>query len=624
MERPAVNIRQMQDTYGSGAYRVILKYLAFAAIVFGAKLWLISTYGSQTPFWDQWDAEAEYLYKPFLDGSLKWTDLFRPHNEHYIFTTRVLALGLLILNGIWNPLLQMVVNAGLHIIALMVLIALLSKVIGRNCLPVLLLFAAILFSIPYAWENTLGGFQSQFYFVMLFSILSIWCATTSHPLSHEWWIGLMFGILAFFSLASGVFAFAISGLLGLLAYAFRVQRTRAQLLASVILLALFVAGIVLTPKLQVHAGFRASSVAQFTESLIAALAWPSPPKFYFALLRNLPALLLVASIVRTWPPANDRKWFLVALSAWAIGQAFSIAYGRASGSLSSRYTDLYAIAIFINFACMLTLIPQRKTASNLMLGLLATIWTATVLMSFVLNPDIHTQADLTARTEYNRHQEINLRNYLATNDPAHLTDKPFLHIPYPSADRLELILRSPAIRQIMPNNVRSPLAFLSHQSEPKEAFVTPGFYSSTPARSDPTLGSYGIKGDNARGHATIQIEASPASAVIAFPVAGYPLAPGMTLEIEQKGQRKPLRIAANPKESWGIGYVHVSKGLITLNLADLNSTTWMAVGTPKLAGNFDYITNVLLSRFSAFLMLGVLIAVLIGVATMTNENRKAH
>jgi hypothetical protein len=54
-------------------------------IIFGAKIWLISRYGSATPFWDQWDSEASKLYKPYFDGTLHFWSLFDADNEHRIF-----------------------------------------------------------------------------------------------------------------------------------------------------------------------------------------------------------------------------------------------------------------------------------------------------------------------------------------------------------------------------------------------------------------------------------------------------------------------------------------------------------------------------------------------------------
>ena len=60
---------------------------AFAAMLLGAKFWLIGPYGNATPYWDQWDAEAANLYKPLLEGTLGWADLLVPQNEHHVLMT---------------------------------------------------------------------------------------------------------------------------------------------------------------------------------------------------------------------------------------------------------------------------------------------------------------------------------------------------------------------------------------------------------------------------------------------------------------------------------------------------------------------------------------------------------
>ena len=49
---------------------------------------------------------------PYSSGGLTWRQMFTLHNEHRIFFTRVLAMALVILNGQWDPHLQIVVNIG--------------------------------------------------------------------------------------------------------------------------------------------------------------------------------------------------------------------------------------------------------------------------------------------------------------------------------------------------------------------------------------------------------------------------------------------------------------------------------------------------------------------------------
>src|SRR4030095_6292105 len=126
--------------------RPFLLYTSFSLILFGIKLWVINYNGNATPFWDQWDAEATSLYNPYLNHTLTWHQMVDTHNEHRIFTTRVLALILLKLNHTWNPLLQMVVNSWLHIFAIILVVQLISRIVGKNSLVSLLAFSLVLFS----------------------------------------------------------------------------------------------------------------------------------------------------------------------------------------------------------------------------------------------------------------------------------------------------------------------------------------------------------------------------------------------------------------------------------------------------------------------------------------------
>jgi len=184
--------------------KLLLLFGSFASILFGVQLWLISSNGNATPFWDQWDAEANGLYRPYLNHTLTFRQLLQPHNEHRIFTTRLLALVLLKVNHSWNPMLQMIVNAGLHVLAILAAIYFIIRVIGQNSLVPMLAFSLVLFGLPYGWENTLAGFQSQFYFVLLFSFTGLWLLLCHEPISIGWWFGIVLAVLAFFSLASGV------------------------------------------------------------------------------------------------------------------------------------------------------------------------------------------------------------------------------------------------------------------------------------------------------------------------------------------------------------------------------------------------------------------------------------
>jgi hypothetical protein len=122
----------------------ILRYITFAILLYEFKLGVILKYGSAAPYWNQWDGEAANLYNPISNGTFEFSTLFSLHNEHRILTTRLRALALLKINIIWNPLLQMVVNAGVHIKTIIRSIHLLMKGIGQ----LLLIFSFFLFIVP--------------------------------------------------------------------------------------------------------------------------------------------------------------------------------------------------------------------------------------------------------------------------------------------------------------------------------------------------------------------------------------------------------------------------------------------------------------------------------------------
>jgi hypothetical protein len=177
-----------------------------------AKLRLINDFSTAFPYWDQWGAEAAYLYIPLFDGELTWQHFFWAHNEHRILFTRLYDLALLWLNGQWDSQVQMVGSAIIHAGALSGLARLLAHLLGARYWPWIWgsQLAAMVF--PFAWENTLAGFQSQFYFLLISAVLALWLLGTRSAYSVSWWIGAFALIAGLFTGASGVFTSGGSGL----------------------------------------------------------------------------------------------------------------------------------------------------------------------------------------------------------------------------------------------------------------------------------------------------------------------------------------------------------------------------------------------------------------------------
>ncbi len=440
---------------------LFLGFLSVALVLFGFKLFFISHFGSATPFIDQWDGEAANLYSPFLKGTLTLNDLIAPHNEHRILMTRLLDLSLLQLNGLWNPLLEMIANALLHVGIILMILAMIIKVIAKSAsrhldksllLPGLFLFTLCLFSPGYGQENTLLGFNTHFYSVILFSTLSVFCCTQNEPLSLIWCLGAVTGIVAFFSFASGSFAFAAVGCVIGIQYVLGISRSWKQVIGALVLALLFFIMLLATPVITRHAPFKAHSVMEFLHAFIDAMSWPFSGSLPAALIRNAPLIMFCVAILKMKPQLKDPGWFLLGVILWSLAQTASVAYGRASFCRTSRYLDLFAILIFINAACFFYgdfSLSKWKTK-------MALSWMIIIIL-FIFSYHTAKEWDMGARSEQAKAQTINVNNYQRSHDIQDLMNKKEFEIPYPHPDRLALILSDPMIQKILPATIHKPL-----------------------------------------------------------------------------------------------------------------------------------------------------------------------
>ena len=112
------------------AWDRVFAIAAMVLVVLGIKLIFIQAFGSAVPYWDQWDAEADHLYKNYLNSNLSLATLISPHNEHRILATRIYSLVLFELDGGWDPILQMIANAALHVGVIVLLVITFQQLCG--------------------------------------------------------------------------------------------------------------------------------------------------------------------------------------------------------------------------------------------------------------------------------------------------------------------------------------------------------------------------------------------------------------------------------------------------------------------------------------------------------------
>ncbi len=430
-----------------------LTVVACAFILLGSKLWLIANFGSPTPFWDQWDAEASLLYNPHLTDHVPLSTFFSAHNEHRILITRLLALGLLEFSGQWDTILQMCVNASLYTVFLIVLLYLLRDLVNRRFAIILAIFSTFILIFPFGWENTLAGFQSQFYFLLLFSSIALALSSAAAVNTIRWWGGIVLCVLSFFCIASGALTLLIAATVAALQFFLRLRRGIREFAGVAFQIGFAFMLISAIPSLEYPNPLHTNSLPHYFRGMEQSASWPLPihrlmPFFLFA-----PVILLFLRTIRQPRTSSAPVWFCLALGGWVLAQHASLAYGRAVGIDSSRYLDLKTTGLIVNFAALLALLEiewRRDLAYKTIATLLAALWLGSVSVSTGMTAVTRLPAEITSKGESGRTETKNVSAYLKDGDISVLKVQAPLDIPYPSPDRLAMLLSLPAIRGILP------------------------------------------------------------------------------------------------------------------------------------------------------------------------------
>lgn len=582
--------------------------IAFASILFGIRLYFIGTYGNATPFWDQWAAEAHALYKPFIQGRLAWERLVAPHVVHRIFTSRVALLSLFAANGTWNPLLQMVTNSALWVGTLAILVVLYDRATGHRHLPVLLAFALVAFGLPYGNENMLCGFQGCFYFFLFWSAMALHGLALTPPLSAPWWAGLACAVLALVSIGSGPLTAAAACTVAVTHYVLGVRRDGRQIAAIGLLAVVFLVGFLLTPREDSTARLGARSLADALNALVMTASWPLKIGFLGPLITYAPSIALAGVILRRPPPAGDARWFLFAMCTGCLGQTAAIAYGRAGGALASRYLDLFVAGLLANFAAALA-VTADVTGSRRPRAVVATVaWTCVMLLALGVHTHRHAATELASRRDTAAAQQEHVRRYVLTGDISHLRDKPLFDVPYPEPDTLAKWLDDPVIRSFLPAVIAPPLGASEWRCDPGGAFDVRCTAPNLPARDEPLWSSHGTSGPEATGTAAISFSEPHRGYTVQVPFACGGDVEGITIEVEQDGERRRVPIPADAaRATWLPVRIRVRGAPFVLHVADLSPTGWVTVASPVVEGRFDGHVRHWLARWDRFVIGGIVL-----------------
>ncbi|MBL9213602.1 MAG: hypothetical protein JNL92_24265 [Opitutaceae bacterium] len=608
---------------------------AFAVCLFllivGGKWATFDRYGSAMPDWDQWDAEALELLIPWFENENFIRHLVHPHNEHRVIMTKLQNLALVLLNGQWDSRLEAATNALLH-----AGLAVGFWLVGRRVMaarwqvPLFVLLAA-LFGLPVAWQNVLGGFHSQQYWLAGLSFAAIVSVPFARTGSMAWWGGLLAAVLALGTMASGFIAAAV--VLVVLGWRWwrRALTWRETWPTWVLMAACVAVGLLTRVEVEWHRDLKAKTVHDFVFTIVHSLQWPWREKHWAAVLLWLPWAAVAWGVGRTAlrrsrsgsagvpvgrtsyaagaarAPREETALAILALGLWVLVQLVATAYARGRGAdyPASRYMDTLTFGAAVNVLALGWLLSAAWPATRTRLAVygLGLAWTLTLSMG-LYNLLAHTvRWELADAKKYYLKAESNMRRYLASNDPKELA-RP--EIPFPSAEGLIERLARPSLRQLMAAPLRAPLplvaatgnnaGFLENDARLDDSETPPrrGLSPATaPLDALLTWGSFGPDGLAGQG----VWQSQPLTSRfpwLKFETAGdvgppYNHAVSLALHDAATGVKVaevfPTR---RPHDTWRAAYVRTPEKPFVVVATDRSAGGWVAFSGPVEMGGASY------------------------------------
>ncbi len=424
------------------------------------QLFLVSRVGTDIPFHDQWDIEGRWLVPEAHDGSLAWRRVVVPHNEHRIVWTHLLNAFLLQANGgQWDPLLQQASNAVLHgaVASLVVWFGTASLgVVGTVVTAIILSLAFVPIA---AWHNALWGFQSQAYFVLGFSLLSLALLGRAERSPVRTSGGLAAGVAALFAMGPG--ALVPVALLGLtvlkIAEARRFDQGAWRLAwPALVLLAVAVA---LRTSEPAHDELGAATLPQFLSAAAQVLGWPHGGQPLAALALNLPLLLLVGGRLLRRRSAVEGEDFVLGAAGWSVGIALATAWVRGGSDelavgVPSRYVDFVVLLPLANLWCVVQLVGEARVAWKRSLRLVAAAWCAFLFIGW-LGLTAQVFRGIILPRVRDREAPVRLiQAFQRTGDPVVFRGQPRLLIPHPNLESVRAVLEDPRLQGVLPPSLQ--------------------------------------------------------------------------------------------------------------------------------------------------------------------------
>lgn len=585
--------------------------LSLFLVGLGVKFWLIQSSGSPFPYWDEWEGEAIDVFIPWVQHQFSLLKLFQAHNEHRIVFTKICELGLFLANGQWDSRLEMVFNAFVHSGAIACFGWLLVSLLGKKTWPFVWVLLALTLVTPYAWENTIWGFQSQFYFMVICSILTIWLLGTSEPLSPRWRLGAYAAIGTLFTMASGFLAAAAVVGITLVEVFKQRQNWRRHLPTWGFCIAISIAGLLLKKDVDFHHQFQAHSAGMFFAALGKSLSWPWATKAWYAFFNMVPFAVFGWIYLRSKEQSKPAEQLILGIGFWVGLQSLAAAYARGStgGAPAWRYMDLLSFIMVVNCISIFFLATRYRELLRFQgfWGLVFAFWFIGCLTGLWFLTD-KAMNKFIPEVVFEKQSQLKVaRAFLTTDDLNALQHEPTESRIVPNLEAEVWLLRHPVVRSILPACARQALPVVPKE-DGDHAFSRNGWDLIEPdPATEISWGCYSAKGFGARGtfeSLPVRMSALP---YLEIPVAGDLGQAGLSLELVEisTGKSTPIRPTRSAGRQWLNAYVAAPAGEFKIVGHNSDETKWFAFKAPREMGLLSFWSMRLLSGWKYLLLAGI-------------------
>ena len=324
--------------------------LGFTFLILGTRLGWVFIFGGDIPIYDQWRFEGITIYQQIESEGFTWDLLFTPNNEHRVFWTASANLLIYAFSG-WDSLAQQGVSAVLASLCFaFVAIQVVSSLRGSPSFMVgLLLLLSLLFILPLDWANMLWGFQTSFYFLVLFAVIHLTWVQTAKAFNWKWILGWVMGAFGLVNLGTGFFAATASVLISLFLGRKIGQKPFLRVANVGLGLVLTGVGFLIFPDLPDNYFVReVATPGSFLMTCLSGAAWPFYMLPFLAPWVWLPGMLFGwYALMKKDSDLKAIEILCLGLALWVLAMCVALGVTR-HNTFSSRYFGILSLTVLVN------------------------------------------------------------------------------------------------------------------------------------------------------------------------------------------------------------------------------------------------------------------------------------